>query len=359
MTWGVMLSNDFALVLVPQRIIAIMFWFGSPGGYNDRPELREVLSRQISTEDVAYTMNRRLVLFGVLGAVALELGVGEARADLATPVINEFLASNGSEEPLGAGDLLDADGDSSDWIELYNPTAQTFDLGGWYLTDNPDKLKKWRFPRPTLLAPHAYLLVFASGKNRSVGELHTNFKLAAEGGYLALVLPDGETVAHAYGPVYPPQLRDISYGLPPNPVPGGTPQYFTAPTPGRPNVSDPVVVVAGPRFSHEHGWYDSPFTLTLSCDTPGATIRYTADGKPPTETSGQVYTTGIVIPTTMCVRATAFKVGCRPSTVSTRTFVFPADVERQPGNPRGFPPAWGSTARASRRSRLRARRARG
>ncbi len=33
--------------------------------------------------------------------------------------------------------------------------------------------------------------VFASGKSRSTGALHTNFKLAAEGGYLALVMPDG------------------------------------------------------------------------------------------------------------------------------------------------------------------------
>ena len=33
-----------------------------------------------------------------------------------TPVISEFMALNGSKEPLEEGELLDEDGDSSDWI---------------------------------------------------------------------------------------------------------------------------------------------------------------------------------------------------------------------------------------------------
>jgi len=135
------------------------------------------------------------------------------RANVETPVINEFMASNGSRLPLGEGDLLDADGDSSDWIELYNPTGRVFDLGGWYLTDSADNPTKWQFPSGTKLNPNGYLVVFASGKNRTSGQLHTNFQLAAEGGYLALVRSDGSTVADEYGPAYPEQLADISYGL--------------------------------------------------------------------------------------------------------------------------------------------------
>ena len=134
------------------------------------------------------------------------------RANVETPVINEFMASNGSRQPLGAGDLLDADGDSSDWIELYNPTGRVFDLGGWYLTDSMDNLTRWPFPNGTKLNPNAYLVVFASGKDRTSGQLHTNFQLAAAGGYLALVKSDGSTVADEYSPTYPEQLTDISYG---------------------------------------------------------------------------------------------------------------------------------------------------
>ncbi|MHC4749321.1 MAG: chitobiase/beta-hexosaminidase C-terminal domain-containing protein [Planctomycetota bacterium] len=43
--------------------------------------------------------------------------------------------------------------------------------------------------------------------------LHTNFKLDIAGEYLALIKSDGVTVAHEYGPRYPRQLTDVSYGL--------------------------------------------------------------------------------------------------------------------------------------------------
>ena len=121
------------------------------------------------------------------------------------------------------------------------------------------------------------------------------------------------------------------------------PQYLAVPTPGYANVSGPMGVVAGPRFSHEHGLYEGPFTLTLSCDTPGAVIRYTTDGRPPVDTSRQVYTAPLIIPKTTCIRAAAFKPGYRPSRVETRTFIFTNDVQRQPSSPSGFPATWGST----------------
>jgi hypothetical protein len=129
------------------------------------------------------------------------------------PLISEFMASNGSRLPLGAGDLLDQDGDSSDWIEIYNPTDAPVDLGGWYLTDDRGNLTKWRFPDGRILGPGEFLVVFASAKDRIGSELHTNFKLDAAGSYLALVARDGVTVVHEYAPKYPRQLTDVSYGL--------------------------------------------------------------------------------------------------------------------------------------------------
>ncbi len=137
-------------------------------------------------------------------------------ASMDGPVINEFMASNGSAVPLGPGEILDEDGDASDWIEIHNPTGQAIDLGGWYLTDNAGNLTKWRFPDGTFLGRGGYLLVFASGKDRAGDELHTNFKLSADGEYLGLIQGDGRTVAHEYAPYYPQQLSDISYGLGPH-----------------------------------------------------------------------------------------------------------------------------------------------
>jgi hypothetical protein len=97
------------------------------------------------------------------------------------------------------------------------------------------------------------------------------------------------------------------------------PQYLVTATPGRPNISGAIGVVAGPQFSQPRGLYDAPFILALSCDTPGAVIRYTTDGKPPTETSGSVYSEPIVVRATTCIRAAAFKPGFMPSAVDTHT----------------------------------------
>ena len=39
----------------------------------------------------------------------------------------------------------------SDAIELHNPTGQEVNLGGWYLSDSEESLKKFRIPDGTLL----------------------------------------------------------------------------------------------------------------------------------------------------------------------------------------------------------------
>ena len=102
----------------------------------------------------------------------------------------------------------------SDFIELTNRGDQAVNLAGWYLTDDADDLTKWEFPSVNL-APGQYLVVFASNKDRAVAgsQLHTNFALAAEGEYLALVQPDGDTVVSAFAPEFPPQYEDVSYGI--------------------------------------------------------------------------------------------------------------------------------------------------
>ncbi len=133
-------------------------------------------------------------------------------------VINEFLASN-------IKTLLDGDLQSSDWIEIYNPGYTPTSLDGWFLTDDPENLKKWPFPDGITLKGGYYLLVFASGQdvndyNDPEGYYHTNFKLSSDGEYLALVRPDG-VVVHDYNSYqlsdnefgYPPQQTDISYGI--------------------------------------------------------------------------------------------------------------------------------------------------
>ena len=118
--------------------------------------------------------------------------------------VNELVASN-------VDGLRDEDGDPSDWIELYNATPDPISLAGWSLTDDPDDPRKWLLPDMELEGT-GFLVIFASGKDRAEGELHTNFWLSAEGEPLQLIAPDG-SVHHAYDPEYPAQRPDISFGL--------------------------------------------------------------------------------------------------------------------------------------------------
>ncbi len=126
-----------------------------------------------------------------------------------TILITEFMASNDNT-------LDDGDGNSSDWIELYNASTNDIDLTGWYLSDDAADPLQWAFPL-VVIPSDGYLVVFASGQEDedyvdSLGYLHTTFKLGASGENVILTKPDGVTVAHSYLD-YPAQEEDISYGL--------------------------------------------------------------------------------------------------------------------------------------------------
>ena len=121
-------------------------------------------------------------------------------------MISEFMAENVTTVP-------DENGDFSDWIEIHNPAATAVSLDGWYLTDSPTNLTNWKFPTVTL-QPAEFLVVWASNKNRRVlgAPLHTNFSLAKEGEYLALVSLSGTLVKQEFAPKFLPQGADESYG---------------------------------------------------------------------------------------------------------------------------------------------------
>ncbi len=144
---------------------------------------------------------------GRFAVAALLLACTVSGAQAASPVvISEFMARN-------TRTLADEDNTYPDWIELHNTTVATVDVGGWYLTDTPNNLSKWRIPSTNILA-NGYLVVFASSKNRAVpgAPLHTSFQLNGDGEYLALVMPDGVTIATEFAPTFPPQVDDVSYG---------------------------------------------------------------------------------------------------------------------------------------------------
>jgi len=77
--------------------------------------------------------------------VTITCSIGALHLAGAAPEISEVVAINNNT-------LDDEDGDSSDWIEIHNATASNFDLGGYYLTDDPLTKTRWQFPAGTTLA---------------------------------------------------------------------------------------------------------------------------------------------------------------------------------------------------------------
>jgi hypothetical protein len=70
---------------------------------------------------------------------------------LSTAVINEVLTH--TDDPL------------EDAIEIYNPTGQGIDLGGWFLSDSASDLKKYRVPDGTFLPAGGYRVSYQAQFN--------------------------------------------------------------------------------------------------------------------------------------------------------------------------------------------------
>ena len=251
--------------------------------------------------------------------------------------INEFLAINVSG-------LRDEDNEYQDWIELRNLSTNLVSLAGWSLSDDPNTPDKWVFPA-VIIQHSGYLVVFCSNKDRRPtapnARLHTNFKLESEDGFIGLYNASVPRRLISSFDAYPNQRRDYSYGYDPL----GQVKYFTPPTPGSNNPPSSITgIVADTKFSHDRGFYDTNFSLSITCATPGVTIRYTLDGKAPTATVGSTYTGPVTITNTTVVRAFASKAGLLPSDIDCHTYLYIATVPNQAANgaaPPGWPGSWG------------------
>lgn len=241
-----------------------------------------------------------------------------------TPVtvyLNEFVAATDNDDPHPH---CDSDGTPQDWIEFHNPAASAVDIGGYYLTDNSARLNKWRFPAPTIIPANGFLVVFASNKDRRVSgqQLHTNFRLAAEGEYLAFVQPDAATIVRQWAPAYPAVPEYWSYGLT-IPASGGNYAPFQIPTPGAVNTTTPGAPAGDVVFSIPSQTFSgASVSLTLTTASPTAQIRYTTNRTEPTAASA-LYSAPLTLSTTTMVRARAFETvaGFAPGLVHTETYV--------------------------------------
>ena len=198
----------------------------------------------------------KLFLAGALSALVC----GVLTASAQNVRISEFMANN--DRVLAA-----PDGEFPDWVEIENADSVSVNLGGWYLTDNPLVLNKWQFP-PVTLPAGGFLVVFASGKNltSAATNLHTNFQLNKDGGFLALVKPGGTTIASGYAP-YPAVHEDEAFGIAEQPITlsllsGVVPQILV-PT----NAADLAGDWNQPAFSGGPKWFTGVATPAIGFDT--------------------------------------------------------------------------------------------
>ena len=293
------------------------------------------------------------VLFCVFLVAVLVLSAQSVCAATVLLLLNEVVASNSRLNK-------DPQGQFEDWIELHNTGTASFNAAGLYLTDDVATPMRWRIPadRPALttIPARGYLLIWADGDTDSTG-LHANFRLSADGGQLALFATDGQTPIDSVQ--FGEQAANVSYGR--DPAAGNEWRFFAVATPGSANIGAYLGAVADLQFSHQRGFYAQPLAVTITTDTPGATIYYTVDGSPPFSSqrglpAGRPYAGPVAITTTTCLRAIATKAGWMSTPTVTHTYIFLDDVIRQATDPTtgaqvvppGYPATWpgGSTSGA-------------
>lgn len=120
--------------------------------------------------------------------------------------INEFLITN-------TDDFEDDYGHKHGWIELFNPSYGTVNIGGCFLTNDPNNLKKYVIPKgdvTTKIAPRQYTIFWADNQPFR-GTYHINFTLA-ESNEILLVGSDGKTIIDRIKIPHNQLDTNVSYG---------------------------------------------------------------------------------------------------------------------------------------------------
>ncbi len=202
-------------------------------------------------------------------------------------IINEVCSKNKSI-------IADAEGNYSDYIELYNSSPFQLNLSRFSVTDDLDKPAMNAADGSeysTFISAHGYAIVWTEkGDNHfgisSDGE-DTIYLLSSSGNIQDEVLiPD-----LADNLVYARDNSDEGWGI-----------YY--PSPMEENVMVPAHNVNPPKFSAESGFYEEEFILEINADE-GCEIFYTLDGSVPNEDSIH-YVNGIEV-TNVCNNSNVYR----------------------------------------------------
>ncbi len=139
----------------------------------------------------------------------LKLAIGSSSVSLA---VNEFMASNDTT-------IADEAGEFDDWVEIYNFGSEAIYLGDRYLSDKSDEPTQWQFPDIWIQA-NEYILVWCD-KDEEQGDMHSNFKLSADGDFIGIFDNDDNLNILIDGLEFGPQVTDQAVGR----LPDGTGEF--------------------------------------------------------------------------------------------------------------------------------------
>jgi hypothetical protein len=131
---------------------------------------------------------------------SVALNGSPGRADGAAPTLPAVVINEA---------LTHTDPPESDTIELYNPTANSASIGGWFLTDDHNKPAKYCIPTHTVIPPGGYVTFDDSQFN--VGS--NAFSLSSLGEEVYLFSGDGTNITgYRHGFEFGAQVNGVSFG---------------------------------------------------------------------------------------------------------------------------------------------------
>ncbi len=131
---------------------------------------------------------------------------GSAGAAPIGVVINEVLANSNAPVP------------QSDSIELFNPTSEPINIGGWYLSDSVGESTKYRIPADTVIGAGGYV-VFDESQFNANPEDPSSFALSSLNGddvWLTIANEDGQIESFVDDVHFRSSLLGESFGRVPN-----------------------------------------------------------------------------------------------------------------------------------------------
>ena len=226
-------------------------------------------------------------------------------------VINEIMASNVDEFISPA---FNFDG----WVELYNPTSQPVTLTGCNLSTDAQNLKAWRMPAGMGYLPAGGYAVIWFDSN-DIAPQNAPFKLDVDGGAIYISDQDGTLIAQQ---TYPASMERVSYARTTDG--GDTWGLAVQATPGASNSASDFASeqLEAPVVDEPSQLFEG--SLMVSVDIPsGCTLRYTTDGKLPTEDYGEISSNGrFTFNGTTTLRLRLFRDGWLPSRVTSRSYIY-------------------------------------